>query len=140
MQFLLDIPPPRFGEFDLGGVLYHANYFHIYEIIREAFLGQGPASYPSLVKQSCHLAVVESRQKFIKPIYYGDAFKSELIISELKRASATVEYRFYNDQTIHLAQTKLVFVNSSSKAFSVTSLPNDLKDYFRKFKEPSFFK
>ena len=95
MPFLLDIPPPRFGEFDLGGVLYHANYFHIYEIIREEFLSQGPQSYSSLVKQSCHLAVVESRQKFIKPIYYGDSFKSELIISELKQASATLEYRFY---------------------------------------------
>jgi len=140
MPFQLDIPPPRFGEFDLGGVLYHANYFHIYEIMREAFLANGPTSYASLVKKNFHLAVVESRQNFLKPIYYGDPFKTELIISELKQASITVEYRFYKEHTIHLAQTRLVFINSSSGVFSVTPMPKDLKDYFSKFKEQSHFK
>jgi len=139
MLFQTDIPPPRFGEFDLGGVLYHANYFHIYEVIREAFLAEGPVPYPTLVKNNCHLAVVETRQKFIKPIYYGDSFKAELLFSQVKNVSVTAEYRFYNEQTIHVAQTKLVYINSASDTFSVNPLPVDLKDYFGKYKEPSLF-
>jgi len=139
MIFQLDVPPPRFGEFDLGGVLYHSNYFHIYELIRESFLAKGPSPYTSLVKNNCHLAVVESRQKFIKPIYYGDVFKAELSFSEVTRASATAEYRLYNQQTINIAQTKLVYIDSSTETFSVASLPQDLKVYFEKYKEKSLF-
>ena len=140
MPYQLTLPPPRFGEFDLGGVLYHSNYFHIYEQIREDFLSKGPYPYPKLVKSNCHLAVVESRQKFIKPIYYGEAFKAELIFSEVKRVSVTAEYRLYNENTLHLGQTKLVYIDSSAGAFAVNPLPEDLRDYFNRFNSPSQFK
>ena len=36
--FRLSAIEPRLGEFDLGGVLYHARYFHIYEDARERLL------------------------------------------------------------------------------------------------------
>ena len=140
IPYTLDIPLPQFGEFDLGGVLYHANYFRILEFIRESFLAGGPFPYPQLVQNNCHLAVVETRQKFLKPIYYGESFKAELIFSEVKRVSATVEYRLYKEQTIHIAQTKLVYINSHSGSFAVTSLPDELRAYFMKYSGPSQFK
>jgi len=140
MAFQIDIPPPRFGEFDLGGVLYHANYFHILEQIREAFLANGPMNYPSLVQNNSHLALVESRQKFLKPIHYGDSLKAELTFSEVKSVYAVAEYRLFTDQTLHLAQTKLVYVHLKDGAFSVSSIPDTLRGYFMQYEGTTQFK
>lgn len=139
MVFSIDIPPPRFGEFDLGGVLYHANYFHILEFIRESFLASGPMSYTSLVKENSHLAIVESRQKFLKPIRYGDSLKGELTFSEIKAASAVAEYKLFTNQTLHIAQTKLVYVRTVGEDLTVSPLPGDLKLYFTRYKTHTHF-
>ena len=84
MSFSLKLKP-RLGEFDLGGVLYHANYFHLYEKAREAYLESLGLPYPSLVEKGFHLAVTNSEQEFSKPIYYGQELELKLEISERKQ-------------------------------------------------------
>ncbi len=130
----------RFGEFDLGGVLYHGNYFHVYEMARESFLAAGPMSYATLVKLQCHLAVSESRQRFLKPIRYGDPFNVELSCASLKRASLDVQYRFYRgSEELHRGVTSLVFVQSDGADFSVQPLPAALREYFGQFEIDPLF-
>mgnify|MGYP005865724483 CR=1 FL=1 len=129
-MFSLTIQNIRFGEFDLGGVLYHANYFHLYEQVREEFLLQGPLSYPTLVAEGCHLAVVESAQKFLKPIRYGEQFTVNLSVERLKRASFDLCYTFVREEELlHTAITSMVFVKATDGALKVSPLPQELRVY-----------
>jgi acyl-CoA thioester hydrolase len=129
-MFSLPIQHIRFGEFDLGGVLYHANYFHIYEQVREEFLLEGPLSYQALLSDGCHLAVVESAQKFIKPIRYGEQFTVNLTVERLKRASFDLCYAFVREEELlHTASTSMVFVKVINGALKVSPLPRELHIY-----------
>ena len=136
--FTLPIPSIRFGEFDLGGVLYHANYFHVYEQVREAFLALGPTSYAQLVSEGCHLAITDSHQKFLKPIRYGHAFSVQLWVENLRRASFDFCYSFVSDTELHTGRTSMVFVQTKSGQLCVSPLPEQLAAYLKDFlKSPS---
>ena len=129
-NFVHDVPALRFGEFDLGGVLYHSNYFHVYEMAREAFLASHGTSYADLVALHCHLAVVESSQQFHRPVFYGDPFSVKLSATERKRVSVQLHYDFISPTSsspLHTATTKLVFVSKEGNSFKVSPLPEKLK-------------
>lgn len=121
-------------KFDMGGVLYHANYFHLYEQAREEFLRQAGLPYSTLVKNSEHLAIVESHQKFLAPIYYGDKVELRLSFSELSKTTAKFNYQLFIENTlVHEAWTKNVLVSISSGVFKPSRLPGLLIEAINKF-------
>ena len=127
-EFTAKIP---LAEFDLGGVLYHGNYFRFYERAREEFLSQQHTSYADLITQGFHLAVTESSQKFSSPIYYGEEIKLELSSSEIKRTSVKLYYRlFRNSELIHQATTTHALVKSEAGKFKLARFPDTLKQAF----------
>lgn len=83
------------SEFDIGGVLYHGNYFHLYERGREEWLRRCGMPYESLVKGGRHLVVTASRQDFLKPLSYGHSIDLFLWVSNLRRASMTIQYAIH---------------------------------------------
>lgn len=126
----------RLGEFDIGGVLYHANYFHLYETGREALLASNSISYPSLVAQSKHLAIIESHQRFLAPIRYGTELEIAIWCSELKRTSVCINYELYkhgDNKLIHQAWTRHVCVNTTSENLSIEQFPELLRSVWMKF-------
>jgi YbgC/YbaW family acyl-CoA thioester hydrolase len=136
--FTLPIPSLRLGEFDIGGVLYHAHYFHLYEITREAFLAAGGCSYPSLVSRGQHLAVVESHQKFSRPIRYGETLTVLMTMRNIKKATAEFVYQVHVDGSApetpaHEAWTRHVLVEAANSRFEVTGFPAALAAYFHRF-------
>ncbi len=117
----------RLGEFDLGGVLYHANYFHLYEMTREAFLESIKHPYTSLVSEGKHLAVVESHQVFSAPISYGEILELSLSVRELSKAAVTFDYEIaVNDKIQHSAWTKHVHVAKVEGKFKVVPISESL--------------
>ena len=128
---------PSLGEFDLGGVLYHANYFHLYEQGREALLQQIDFSYSLLVKGGFHLAVVESHQNFIAPITYGQSITLNLWVSDLKKASLVFHYQLaicadHDAQNsavkvIHQAWTRHALVHTGVEGFGLVSFDPDFR-------------
>lgn len=127
--------------FDLGGVLYHANYFHLYEQAREAFLRDAGLPYPALVAESQFLAVRESHQDFRAPIYYGDELTLLLWFTDLRKASVQVHYSIHSRSkhahsevnTLHYAWTKLVFVHKKDLKFAVSPFPEQLVKAFNPY-------
>lgn len=120
---------PRLGEFDLGGVLYHANYFHLYEETREALLRQIGLPYSKLVEDGFHLAVAESSQEFVKPIFYGQEVKVILSIQDITQASAIFYYEIIDTKTaelLHEAWTKQVFVEKVASGFKARRWPEKI--------------
>lgn len=129
-SYLCHIPHIRLGEFDMGGVLYHAHYFHLFETARESFLRDHGLPYAEIVARERHLPLVESHQNFFAPIFYGQAIDVRLWIRQITRSSFTVVYRLYQSGTpllLHEAWTTLVHVSMSGEYPKVFPLDEDLK-------------
>jgi len=121
----IEILSPSLEKFDLGGVLYHANYFLLFEQAREKFLEISGLPYPELVKENQHLAVVSANIEYKKPIFYGEKLVLELNSSVIKRTNFILHYKLYNKKSSLLhteASTRLVFV----KNLEATKIPETL--------------
>ncbi len=138
----------RLGEFDIAGVLYHANYFHLYEVLRESLFSEHGAPYLDLVQRNAHLAVVESHQEFLRPVRYGDCLSGACWVSELRKTSATVNYEItlcpiehpatannaeISNTLLHRAWTRHAYVEPSSGNFKVSRIPEKLVNVLRQF-------
>jgi acyl-CoA thioester hydrolase len=141
-RYSLSIPWVPLSEFDLGGVLYHANYFHLYEKSRETLLHENGLPYPQFVAEGSHLAIAESHQEFLKPVFYGQVLALEIFFSELSNASVRANYSILDAQSrqlLHRAWTKLVFVKlQTDKAFKPCKLPESLRSLFLKYADANF--
>ena len=135
--FKLAIDHIHFGKFDMGGVLYHANYFHLYEEAREKMLLENGLDYSELVKQGLHVVLTETSQKFIKPVIYGERYQLQLSVSELTNLTISFCYKLFNnaDTVINLALTKHCLVRSTNNNFRVTKFPEHLTTVFSRYKE-----
>jgi YbgC/YbaW family acyl-CoA thioester hydrolase len=132
-SFVFPLHAISLEKFDIGGVLHHANYFHLLEQAREAFLALRGIPYPQLVSQGSHLAIVSSQQQFIKPIYYGEPIDIAVWCSELKRSTVTLKYLLIHDRdssAVHLAETKLAFVTKGDTQFKAARMPEMLLKSF----------
>ncbi len=133
------VPEIRLGEFDLGGVLYHAHYFHLYELAREAFLRDQGLPYTGFVEQEQHLAIVESHQLFKAPVRYGDRLELHLWVSDLGRSSFTFHYSIVplkdgdKRSELHSAWTRHVFVAKLDSDFKAIRLPETLLKAIERF-------
>lgn len=129
---------PRLAEFDMGGVLYHARYFHVYEDAREQFLKSIGIAYPMLVDQGIHLAVIEAHQNFQAPVRYGVPFQVTLWVEDLKRSHFTFHYAFLSEEfkVFHRAWTKHAVVQKSEIGLRTTRVPQELNVQLEKFLSP----
>jgi acyl-CoA thioester hydrolase len=128
------------SEFDLGGVLYHANYYHLYERGREALLRENGLPYSELVAAGCHLAIVEAHQEFRSPVYYGEVLTLELRISDIRSSSAKIGYtlstvRNNDRKELHRGWTVLAFVSTSQGRFKASRFPEKLLGILKKYAE-----
>ncbi len=125
----------RLGEFDLGGVLYHASYFHIYEEVREALLSSHSVPYHDLVAESGHLAVVESHQVFYAPVVYGNPVRTFLWTSNIKRSLVTFNYCICDSAgtPLHSAWTKHAYIQTSEGGFKPGRLPEKLLKVLKEY-------
>ncbi len=60
-------------EVDLGQGVYHGNYFHLFELGREAFLRHLDYPYKKLMERGCHLTVAEVRCVYLAPLRYDES-------------------------------------------------------------------
>ncbi len=134
--FIYDVKHIHFGEFDLGGVLYHARYFHLYETARELLLKDGGVPYTELLKNDTHLLLSESHQNFISPIFYGKEYRLYLWVTDLKKASFTMNYNIIDTETgktVNKAWTKHAFIVKNGDSFKILSLPENIKKILDRF-------
>lgn len=71
-------------EVDMGQAVYHGNYFHLFELAREALLREIGFGYPELVARNLHLAVVEAHCHYRLPVRYNDQIDIITRISQLR--------------------------------------------------------
>lgn len=123
----------NFGRFDAGAVLHHSNYYHLFEDLRERFLIKSGISYKSLMDEGYHLPLVESSQKFIKPVFYNQVITGLLFLDKISRTSISFNHELQNEkkETLNLTTTKHVFVSLSNGIFKPTAIPDKITNLFK---------
>ena len=130
--FVVDLPHVRFGEFDFGGVLYHARYFHLYELAREEWLKAHDIPYSGLVAAGQHLPVAETRVQYIAPVYYDEPLTVYCWATDLRRVSAIMNYELIarTDSSLRLvnrAWTRHTLVQKIGSTFKVIPFSRELR-------------
>lgn len=146
-SFRLECARLRLAQFDVGGVLYHARYFNIYEEAREElFIRHGVSPY-ELTANRQYLAVVEAHQQFAAPIRYGDNVAVDIWASDLSRSAVRFDYLLSlahgsptpSERTsapLHWGWTRHAFVAPRGDTLRPERLPEPLLAVIKRFLVP----
>lgn len=109
------------------GIMYYAEYFHIFERARSEYIRALGMSYAEIEKRNLFLPVREASCRYRAPARFDELLYTEITISEWKRASLRFSYRMFNEnKTILLAEaeTQHACVGRAGK-------PEAFPDWFR---------
>ena len=80
-------------EVDLGQGVYHGNYFHLFEIGREAFFRALGSPYSLLMADGLHLTVASLQCRYLKSLRYDEVIEVHTAVSRLGRRSLSLAHR-----------------------------------------------
>lgn len=80
-------------EVDLGQGVYHGNYFHLFELGREAFLRALGYPYSCFMAQGRHLTVASLECRYVKSLHYDDLIEVHTGVCRLGRRSLSLAHR-----------------------------------------------
>ncbi len=114
-------------EIDIGQAVYHGNYYHFFEMAREALLRQQGFGYPELVARQLHLAVVEAHCRYRQPVRYDDAIEIYTSVTALKSRSITFHQQLFLSASGKLATEVHLTTVCISFAGKPVPLPLELR-------------
>lgn len=86
-----------YGETDAMQVLYHAEYLHIFERSRNAYIRHCGVSYKEVEAKGIFLPVRRAECRYRAPARYDDLIRVRAGVSAWKRASLVFVYEIYNE-------------------------------------------
>jgi acyl-CoA thioester hydrolase len=87
----------RYVETDQMGVVYHGNFFPLFELARTELLRALGVPYSALEREGIFLAVWEIGAKLLSSAYYDDVLKIIGTMTEVKGARIRIDYEIYRD-------------------------------------------
>lgn len=94
-----------YGETDTMGVLYYAEYMHVFERARSSFIRSHGMSYKVVEERGIYLPVREAYCRYRSPARYDDLTWVRAWISGWGRASVTFSYEFFAEDKKALLAT-----------------------------------
>lgn len=119
-----------YGETDAMGVVYHAEYLHLFERSRSKFIRETGLSYAETEKRGIMLPVRDASCRYRVSIRYDEKINVHVGIEKWGRASVDFVYEIWNsDKTILHAtgMTSHACVNLEGKPVRI---PDWLKNRF----------
>ena len=112
-----------FGDTDMMGVVYYANYLRYFESARAAWLRDLVVA--NVDGLSLGLPVIESYCRYRKPARYNDLLRVHLVVAELTQARVRFDYEIRREQDV-LAEGFTVHASVNSSTGKPQRLPNEL--------------
>jgi acyl-CoA thioester hydrolase len=84
-------------EVDLGLAVYHGNYYHLFELGREAFLRDLGYPYRRFMDQQLHLSIVEASCSYRRPLHYDDLIEVHTHVDWWRTRSLAFSQAIYRD-------------------------------------------
>ena len=126
----------RFGETDLQGVVYYANYLLFAEIGRIAYLRELGVVYErDLLANGVDFTIGEARVRYQAPLRFDDEYDIKVRVGEIRRSSWTLEYAIDRSDGLHCADVSTIQVMIDRKTGRATRIPADLRQTLERAKE-----
>ncbi len=116
-----------YGETDAMGVLYYAEYLHIFERARSTYIRTRGMSYTEVERRGIFLPVREAACRYKSPSRYDDIIWIRTGISEWGRASLRFLYEVWNEDKSLLRATGMTQHAVVGETGKPVALPDWLK-------------
>jgi acyl-CoA thioester hydrolase len=118
----------RFGETDLQGVVYYANYLLFAEVGRIAYLRELGVVYErDLLAHEVDFTIGEARVRYQAPLHFDDEYDIKVRVGEIRHSSWTFEYAVDRADGLHCADAATIQVMIDRKTGRATRIPVELR-------------
>ena len=115
-----------YGDTDMMGIVYYANYLRYFEAGRSEIMRALGIPYRRFEDEGFAMPVIEAHVKYRAPSTYDDLLTLETRITEVKRSSLWIEYSLVRDDDevlIATGQTRHACLGPSGR---VSRFPSDI--------------
>jgi len=118
----------RFGETDLQGVVYYANYLVFAEVGRVAYLRALGIEYArDFVAKGLDFTIGEARVRYRAPLRFDDEYDIKVRVGQLRHSSWTFEYAIDRADGTHCAEASTIQVMIERVTGRVIRIPDALR-------------
>lgn len=118
----------RFGETDLQGVVYYANYLLFAEVGRIAYLRELGVVYErDLLAHAVDFTIGEARVRYQAPLRFDEEYDIKVRVGEIRHSSWTFEYAIDRADGLHCADASTIQVMIDRKTGRATRIPVELR-------------
>ena len=118
----------RFGETDLQGVVYYANYLVFAEVGRIAYLRALGIVYDrDLVAKGLDFTIGEARVRYRAPLKFDDEYDIKMGVGEIRHSWWTFEYAIDRADGLRCAEASTIQVMIDRATGRPTRIPEDLR-------------
>lgn len=114
-------------EIDLGGGVYHGNYYHFFDLARESMFNEMDYPYKVIMKNGNHFTVAEANCKYLAPVGCHEEITIISTVVKITEKSLILKQEIW-DQELKNQKTDLVIslvcINQYCQAVSI---PEPLK-------------
>ena len=126
----------RYGETDLQGVVYYANYLLYAEVGRVAYLrALGVVYERDLLAQGVDFTIGEARVRYHAPLRFDDEYDVRVRVGEIRHSSWAFEYAIDRADGVHCAEASTVQVMIDRASGRATRIPGELRQLLRNAKD-----
>jgi len=125
----------RFGETDLQGVVYYANYLLFAEVGRGAYLRELGIVYErDLLANGVDFTIGEARVRYHAPLRFDDEYDIKVRVGQIRHSSWTLEYAIDRADGMHGADASTIQVMIDRKTGRATRIPAELREILERAK------
>ena len=118
----------RFGETDMQGVVYYANYLLFAEVGRVAYLRELGIDYKrDLIEKGVDFTIGEASVRYQAPLRFDDEYDIRVRVGEIRGSSWIFEYAFDRSDGQRCAVGSTVQVILDPKTGRAARIPTDLR-------------
>ncbi|MGH2449927.1 MAG: acyl-CoA thioesterase [Candidatus Limnocylindria bacterium] len=119
----------RFGETDMQGVVYYANYLLYAEVGRVAYLRHLGIQYRrDFLEREIDFTIGEARVRYQAPLRFDEDFEIKVRVGEIKRSSWEFAYAVDRADGQHCAEMSTIQVVLDRRTLRPTRIPAPLRD------------
>ena len=119
----------RFGETDMQGVVYYANYLLFAEVGRVAYLRALGIEYGrDLIDRGVDFTIGEASVRYQAPLRFDDEYDIRVRVGEIRSSSWAFEYAFDRADGVRCAEARTIQVLLDLTTKRATRIPPGLRE------------
>jgi acyl-CoA thioester hydrolase len=117
----------RFGETDMQGVVYYANYLLYAEVGRTAYLRELGLDFTGLLERGIDFTIGEASVRYRAALRFDEEYDVRVRVGDVRRVSWTFEYAVDRADGVRCADMQTVQVMLDRGTFRARRLPEELR-------------